>query len=325
MLVLPSRILESFLLAAISTLVSPDPNVILANTIDTSKFIDTGTSVNMLVASASLITTQTYNLANGPVTLSNPLQIFITNKHGTWKQETIQLRDPTLLGSGGGGAVFGYSVVPQENQPSSIPNVAVKISWSGSSDSVRNECHILQVLEERGVSTGVEKCVASLDYPFDDSNRAMIVMEPVVGRSVSNVMDLPTQELRTRAVDQLIRIMAQMMAAGVVTTDVQPLISTETGYVLLIDMTEAKVISSPPSFVDLALATSFTSEVWNLIPDGMTELASQSFLSEWKLLEKSNKHLRLSPGIIQILQEQPLLSVETADYIGRYISSQSHQ
>ncbi|CAJ1942260.1 unnamed protein product [Cylindrotheca closterium] len=321
MLVLPPRIVASVWLAT-SALLASEPTPI-PNGIDTNTaVVGTGTSTAFIASASNTLKTQTYDLGNGSVTLSNPLEISVSKnsaKEGRKnynQSELIRLRDPTLLGSGGGGAVFGYI---RDGSSSSLPDVAVKISWSGSAKSVRNECHVLQVLEERGVSTGVEKCLTSLDYPFGDSNRAMIAMEPVVvGKSVSNIADLPTPALRETAVDQLMRIMLQMMAAGVVTTDVQPLISTETGSVLLIDMTEAQEISSTPTFVDLALATSFTSEIWNLVPEDLVQLASNSLLSEWKLLEKSNDRHQWSASIVQILKDQPLLSEVAADYIGEY-------
>mmetsp|Transcript_28606 Transcript_28606/g.69296 ORF Transcript_28606/g.69296 Transcript_28606/m.69296 type:complete len:324 (+) Transcript_28606:109-1080(+) len=319
MLVLPPRIIASLWLVASTTLFAPEP-IPIQNDINVA-----GTSTTFIASDSDTVTP------------SKPLEIPIIISKKSTKEgrknsssqspEFVKLRDPTRLGSGGGGAVFGYYLQQQDNtsanrdssssSSSLLPDVAVKISWSGSAKSVRNECHILQVLEDRGVSTGVEKCLASLDYPFD-SNRAMIVMEPVVGKSVINIVDLPTPALQKIAVDQLIRTMLRVLAAGVVTTDVQPLISTETGSVLLIDMTEAKVISSPPTSVDLALATSFTSEVWNLIPEDLTELASKSLLSEWKVLEKSNDRNQWSPSILQLLQDQPLLSAEAADYIGAY-------
>ncbi|KAL3931683.1 MAG: hypothetical protein SGBAC_011196 [Bacillariaceae sp.] len=287
----------------------------------------------MTLTQTQSLKTQAYDLGNGSVTLTNPLEIFISKqstkegRKSSSQSELIKLRDPTLLGSGGGGAVFGYSLQQGNASPnkdgSSLPNaVAVKVSWKGSANSVRNECHILQVLEDRGVSRGVERCLVSLDYPFDSNNRAMIVMEPVVdGKSASNVVDLPTPALQKTAVDQLMRIMLQIMAAGVVTTDVQPLISTDTGSVLLIDMTEAKVIESPPTFVDLALTTSFISEIWNLIPEDLVQLASESLLSEWKLLEESNDRKQWSPDVVQLLQDQPLLSAAAADYIGESANS----
>jgi hypothetical protein len=63
-------------------------------------------------------------------------------------------------------------------------NVIIKYSWNKSSDSVRNECTVLRVMEQRGIQQGVERCLGIMTYP-DDPKRVMIAMQPVLVNSVS--------------------------------------------------------------------------------------------------------------------------------------------
>jgi hypothetical protein len=246
-----------------------------------------------------------FDLGNGSVKLENPMEVILPQ--GT----NMKLQDPRFLGSGGGGAAFGYSW--REPPKGSSTSAVVKISWLRSAKSVRNECQILQLLQRRQVS-GVETCLASLDYP-DDPRRVMIVLEPLVEESVSTVSELPPK-LQAKAVDQLIRTMIQMLAANVVTTDVQALISTNTGDVLLIDMTEAKVVTTPPTFVDIALVGSFCSEIFNLIPENLVPAASTSLLSELMKLEATGD--RLSKEVYDVLQSQTVLSEEALGYLDKF-------
>lgn len=241
-----------------------------------------------------------FELGNGPVRLDNPLEVTLVSQQG----RKMKLQDPRFLGSGGGGAVFGYSASSSSN------DVVLKISWLRSAESVRNECRILQQLQKSTVS-GVETCLASLEYP-DDPRRAMILLEPLIDESVSSVSELPLK-LQANAVDQLIRTMVQMLAANVVTTDVQALISTKTGDVLLIDMTEAKVLADPPTFVDIALAGSFCSEIFNLVSERMMSTASASLLSELAKLAANGDSL--TKAVYEVLQGQPALSDEAIAYL----------
>jgi hypothetical protein len=54
----------------------------------------------------------------------------------------IKFKNPILLGSGGGGAVFSTNA--QYNQNSNLAKkVAIKVSRSRSTKSVKNECEVL--------------------------------------------------------------------------------------------------------------------------------------------------------------------------------------
>jgi hypothetical protein len=240
----------------------------------------------------------TFELGNGSVKLENPM-----------KFQGLTLRNPRFLGSGGGGVVFAYS---RDDSSSGKENddVVVKVSWLRSAESVRNECKVLQVMEQNQV-TGVEHCLGLKDYP-DDTRRALIVMEPVVEDSVSSVSDTQSQ-LQQKTVLSLVRTMVQMLAANVVTTDVQPLISKSTGELILIDMTEAQVIKEPLTFVDVALISSFCTEVINLIPESQLEVASQALLSELSLLTERGIHL--SKEALYILSSQTVWSQDTQTYL----------
>ena len=224
-----------------------------------------------LMASATLFgvlvssSVTSWNLPNGTVEFDGPLIV---------KAAPMSLNNPELLGSGGGGAVF--SMTPSNG----VVPVAVKVSWVNSARSVRNECAILKVLKANNVR-GVESCIASDEYP-SDSRRALIVLEPVVSEeSTSSIGDLVRKDLQITAAEQLMVTMIDMLYAKVATTDVQPLISTQTGSVLLIDMTEAKeLLSSPMSYEEQALTASFCNEIMALIPEDLLPVASSVVLRE---------------------------------------------
>jgi len=150
---------------------------------------------------------------------------------------------------------------------------------------------------------GVERCRGQALYP-SDNRRAMIAMEPVMDDSVASIMELD-EILRPTAVQCIIRTLVQMLSAGVVTTDVQPLMSKATGEVLFIDMTEAKIVftdtsrssndSSEIPFVDMALASSFVSEMLGLIPadssDAQFQVANKQLMHELHKIRQEMKHV----------------------------------
>lgn len=250
--------------------------------------------LTVLAPPSQTTTMMSFEFGNGSVKLENPM-----------KFQDLTLSSPRFLGSGGGGAVFAYSKEFGDG------DVVAKVSWLRSAESVRNECKVLQVLEQKHV-TGVERCLGVMKYT-DDPRRVVIVMEPVMEDSaVSSVSDI-TPELQGKTVDGLMRTMVQMLAANVVTTDVQPLISQRTGEVILIDMTEARVMTERLSFIDVALVASFCTEIISLIPESLLDSASASLLSELACLEEEN--IRLSEDMLQVLRSQTFLSQETLDYL----------
>ncbi len=141
-------------------------------------------------------------------------------------------------------------------------------------------------------------------------------MESVSEDGVSNVADI-TLDLQTKNASALVRTMVQMLAANVVTTDVQPLISQSTGQVILIDMTEARLLKVPFAFIDVALMSSFCTEVLNLIPESMLEVASQSLLSELSTLE--NRGVNLPAEAIDIFRSQAVWTQETQYYLDTHL------
>ena len=239
----------------------------------------------------------TWWLPNGEVELTDPLKLFSQYK----------LSNPKLLGSGGGGAVF--STLTQNHVPISSHQhekygdmVAVKISWSRSASTVERECKILQELERKS-TRNVETCLGIEKYPLDNS-RVAIALKPVAENSVASV-DRVNRDVQYQAVQSIVRTLVDMLGANIVTTDVQPLIGKETGSVLFIDMTEAQIMSDPPSFLDLALATSFCAEMISLIPESFADVASKTFLEELSLT-----HLRgisFPLPIYEMLQDQSIL------------------
>uniref|UniRef100_A0A7S4EHD1 Protein kinase domain-containing protein n=1 Tax=Pseudo-nitzschia australis TaxID=44445 RepID=A0A7S4EHD1_9STRA len=251
-------------------------------------------------------TTQTmhYEFGNGSVQIDYPMEF-----------PGVTLVEPKFLGAGGGGSVWTMKAnantnINNDRRINNIhKNVVVKISWPRSTDSVRNECDILRAMERQGV-TGVERCLGSMDYKYDP-NRVVIAMEPLVEDDDTSSLGDLTPEIALRSAIQLGKIMAQMIAANVVTTDIQPLISKSTGEVLLIDMTEAKLLN-PDRFIaegDKLLINAFCTEVLGLIPDSLLDKTSESFLKELHRIETETGE-RINGEIKEILRDLPITGVE---------------
>lgn len=244
-------------------------------------------SAVMLSPPPEIVSENTWNLGNGQVRLTDPVILQLAD------QQQLTLRHPRLLGSGGGGAVFAF----EDNSN----KVVLKVSWAGSAASVENECSVLQVLERNQVQ-GVEHCLALQQYEYDLQRRVMIALEPLVEDAVASPLEVDAS-LRPHAVQCLIRTMVQMLAARVVTVDVQPLISKQTGYAILIDLTEAKRLT-PQSLspLDTALVSSFVSEIVALIPESLLPTATSAMTEELQSLEK--RGLYLSEEIYNMLDSQ---------------------
>lgn len=148
-------------------------------------------------------------------------------------------------------------------------------------------------------------------YPAD-KRRVMIAMEPLMEDAVASPMELD-KELRLHAVECIVRTMVQMLAANVVTVDVQPLISKQTGNVVFVDMTEAKKLNPPLSFLDGTLISSFCTEMAALIPDSLLPVASSALLSELRALE--HRGVTLSNEAYDALSVQPFASDAVPDYV----------
>ena len=220
------------------------------------------TSSTQTISIDSSGTIQEWNLPNGEVKLQQVENI-----------ASFSLQDFELLGSGGGGAVFATTTrVNEINQ-----KIALKVSWIRSSNSVSNECKVLNILQDQN-TRHVEQCLANEPYPLDE-RRVMILMQPVVENAIARI-DEVNETVRIKSVQGIIEAMVDILAANVVTSDVQPLINRESGQVLFIDMTEASIISNPPSFLDLAMVSSFCSEMITLIPEDLLDVASKVLRNE---------------------------------------------
>lgn len=236
-----------------------------------------------------------WNLGNGVVRLPNPLMFPQQNP----------LQRPQLVGSGGGGAVFSFDE----------SKTVVKVSWLASTESVERECSVLKTLENRAVE-GVERCLGQARYP-DDKRRVMIALEPLVEDAVASPMEIE-EALRPHAVQCIIRTTVQMLAANIVTVDVQPLISKQSGDVVFIDLTEAQELRLPLSFLDVALLSSFCTEMAALIPESLLPVASTALLQELNALQQ--RGLVLSNEAYDALRGQPFISDEADKCIDEIVS-----
>ena len=246
--------------------------------------------------------TRDFEFSNGHVRIEEPLIV-------QTKEKSLRLKNPVLIGYGGGGAVFAFSdddhKNPQLDGVSMTP--LIKISWANSADSVRKECQILQYLESKGVMH-TEQCWTSLPYPHDGDDRVMIVVAPFVPNAVASVAELASTSLQRTAVEQISQFLVQMLAQHVITIDVQPLISPETGQVTFIDLTEAKILSSSDddTFTDQTLVASFCAEMVALIPEEWATVAAETVRNEIQRLTSSTSQ-GLSPLAKEILYSQTFL------------------
>jgi len=275
---------------------------------------------NSMMATTTTTTTTTldYEFGNGTVQVDNPM-----------KFRGMTFVEPKFLGAGGGGSVWNMKATrstiadrKSKDDGKSKIDVVVKISWGRSADSVRNECDVLRVMERQRV-TGVERCLGDMEYRYD-SRRVVIAMEPFVedingdidididndgGDITSSLGDLSPTIARRSAI-QLSKTMAQMLAANVVTTDIQPLISKSTGDVILVDMTEATILKpNRITEIDKALINAFCTEIIVLIPDYLLDEVSESFMKELHRMEMIN-HVELDAEIKEVLRDLPLKGIE---------------
>eukprot|EP00746_Dinoflagellata_sp_MGD_P026365 gnl/MRDRNA2_/MRDRNA2_162134_c0_seq1.p1 gnl/MRDRNA2_/MRDRNA2_162134_c0~~gnl/MRDRNA2_/MRDRNA2_162134_c0_seq1.p1 ORF type:complete len:392 (+),score=67.02 gnl/MRDRNA2_/MRDRNA2_162134_c0_seq1:149-1177(+) len=219
-----------------------------------------------------------WELTNDKLQLTDPLLSFSSRR----------LIRPRLLGNGDGGAVVAYSNGDQSVEKEGS-EVAVKVSWQWTTESVERECKVMQLLERKKVE-GVPRCLGMARYPQDKS-RVMIATQPVVKDTVQSIEDIQAN-LQPNFVRSVVRTMVGMLAANVVTSDIQPLASKQTGDVLFIDLTEAQVMSTPPSFLDLAAASSFCAEMLSLIPAKFSYMVSTTLQTELEALDSRGLSLQ---------------------------------
>lgn len=315
----------------------------------------------LLPANAADTTTSTiheWTLGNGLVKLPDPFVISIPSsrfsERSTYdnslttasmqqRQQNnddiqLELTNPKLLGSGSGGAVFAMktkTTITSTSPSNSFPfqQVAVKISWEASTSSVNNECHILQLMEQQHIPN-VEQCWINIDYPFNQQqHRRILILTPVFDEEiVTSITDLSNKSLQQIAIQNIIKTLIFMICNGIVTTDIQPMIGRYTGNILFLDMTEAqqiiiitssssKLSTSQPTFVQLALARSFCTEMITLIPDHLTNVATQVLDEQIIPYLKTNED-KISSEIWEILSTQiPFWSSTSQQYLDSQLAN----
>lgn len=178
---------------------------------------------------------------------------------------------------------------------------ALKVSWLKSTTSVQHECDVLQALE-RSRARHLEVCIGSTKYKDNDNDdRVVIALQPVVENQVASLASLD-ERLQSRCVQAIIETLVDCLASNIVTTDVQALINKETGDFWLIDLTESRQMNNPPSFLDLAVASSFCTEMINLIPTKYLDMASKVLLDELQSCE--SRGVVISSEIFELLVNQ---------------------
>jgi hypothetical protein len=264
-----------------------------------------------------------WTFANGDVTL--PDEIFVAG---------MTLVHPRLLGSGAGGAVFALQQkslfhFARDGDVGHLQEIALKVSWKGSSQDVKRECDLLKKLQRSssnrdGRIGAVEVCLGEGIYR-PDPTRTVIALQPVFhDEQVASVVDLlPDQHKVHTAVALIIRTMLQMLSANVVTMDVQPLISKETGEVFFIDFTQAISIlfeendKSKATDMEAVVIRNFVNEMMQLIPKEQQERIASKLIVE----ELSNYPKQL-PSVYDVLMEQSF-SHEALEYLSQQIVERS--
>ena len=178
------------------------------------------------------------------------------------------------------------------NGQTNSKDVAIKVSWKRSRDSVENECSILKEMEKYKVPH-VEKCLSRSNnpYPFAEG-RVMIALIPVISSSdgiTSSINNVKSGQPQRNAIKSTVETMIGMLKAGIYTLDIQPLMNIETGETTFIDFTEAKQLSSLSD--DESALVGFCSEMFVLIPDSLKEVAEDYLRTELDLLKNSESTL----------------------------------
>jgi hypothetical protein len=282
----------------IPSFVLPRKNNNLRHAFATASVMAVTTLLSPYCAEAEMLE---WNLLNGKVELPDTVKLDVKTRSSTaaggraTTTRTLMLRDPTVIGVGGGGAVFRFA----NDSPTLI-----KVSWAGSAKSVERECLTLQRLEEANV-LGAERCLGQYPYTVtkdkEDKQRVMIAVEPYVRDGVASISDVETSK-QSLAVTQVAQTLVQMLAANIITIDVQPLISKTTGEVIFIDMTEAQTLHPPFSFLDTTLMSSFATEMITLIPDSFKSMATKTILKEIYSMEANGTPL--SSEAMEVLSSQ---------------------
>jgi len=278
----------------------------------------TGTAAAAALLASSTLTTAVelneWQLMNGDVRLPDPLELNLPTTSASSSSSStrkILLQNPTLIGAGGGGAVFRFG----DDQPDDdVSDILLKVSWAGSTKSVIRECRTLQLLERKNVGSA-ERCLGEFPYDYaqqsdDDKGqeRVMIAVTPYVRNAVASVDAVNGRQQQRVAVRQIAQTVIQMLAANVVTIDVQPLIDQQTGNVIFVDMMEAQELRPPFSFLDQVLIGSFVTEMLTLVPDQFVDVASKAMVQEIAALEA--KGVSLSDQAKDVLHSQTLFFPE---------------
>jgi len=204
-----------------------------------------------------------------------------------------------------------------QQQTNNDEEVAIKVSWKRSRDSVENECRTLQNLQKNRVPH-VEQCLGRPNnpYPYEDG-RVMIALTPVISSSstsssssndgiistttTSDLTNVKSGQPRSNAVKSVVETMVGMLRVGIYTVDVQPLINAETGDTLFIDFTEAERFSIPPSAEEESGLVGFCSEMFVLIPDTLKEEAGEYLRAELENLSNGEEG-HMSEKVLDILE-----------------------
>jgi hypothetical protein len=217
----------------------------------------------------------------------------------------LRLEGAQQIGSGGTSIV--YASKGEDNVYGS--DVVLKVSRLGSEKKLEEECKTMRHMQMNKVS-GVPICI---DECMVHDHPAIVLFPLASSNAVSSIStSIMSETIAKKSIDGLVTTLVDMLASGVITNDVQPLIDPKSGSVLLIDMTEAQIIGPTLTYNEISSINSFISEIFAIIPSDLHEYALTVARRAVTAYETSNGHN-------QITKERNFVLDKGMTYIENYI------
>jgi hypothetical protein len=177
------------------------------------------------------------------------------------------------LGAGGTGSVF-------KSRNDRVVKISRTTTKKGTNSLQRsgltNECNVLKHIENESMKRygslikGVEQCICftpNFDSDTDSDTNTVAIFRPYFETPiVSSTTDITSLTNRHKAENGIIDTIARLITIGIAASDLQPLYNADNGDWLLIDLSEAYILSQPLSLLDKQRVVAFITEGMNLIP-----------------------------------------------------------
>ncbi|KAJ8907519.1 hypothetical protein NDN08_007630 [Rhodosorus marinus] len=201
-----------------------------------------------------------------------------------------------FLGRGGSGVVYA-ATCEGGDQP-----FVVKISSAQSWRQVALEFDVIQRLSSAKVPN-IETPIRLLDASPSGSKVVAAVYYPEAnGNLTGSLFDTMDPSIKARAAKAIGETVGAMLCEGIVCVDLQFLLDTDSGRLLVIDLTESLVLSHQPTAIDLSFVQSFLLESRSLIPDSLFPAAQQAAQMEFsRRFPKASRNYLESPEMSDVL------------------------